>query len=391
MTLPLEGILVADFTRVLAGPLCTQLLGDQGARVIKVEEPRAGDETRRWGPPFLGDFSTYFLSVNRNKESIALDLRTDRELARALISRADVVIDNFLPAQREQLLGDVLAVNSRAIHCSITGFDGDSSEANTPGYDLLAQAGSGLMSITGEKDGEPSKVGVALTDVLTAHYAHGAICAALFARERSGKGTRLGVSLFGAALASLINVAQGALVTGTEAGRYGNAHPSIVPYQLFHASDRTFAIGGGTDRHFRHLCEQVIERPELAGDERFATNSARVANRDVLVPLLDAIFRTRPAAEWLEKLRAANIPCSPVRGVLEALRSDAARPLIANAGDYETVGNPVRFDGKRLPIRRRPPKLGEQSEAIRAELTTANTTTRKGPRTRSGRTPGGSR
>jgi crotonobetainyl-CoA:carnitine CoA-transferase CaiB-like acyl-CoA transferase len=391
VTLPLDGILVADFSRVLAGPLCTQLLGDEGARVIKVEEPRSGDETRRWGPPFLGDFSTYFLSVNRNKESIALDLRTDGDLARALISRADVVIDNFLPSQREQLLGDILAVNPRAIHCSITGFDGDSSEANTPGYDLLAQAGSGLMSITGEQDGEPSKVGVALTDVLTAHYAHGAICAALFARERSGRGARLEVSLFGAALASLINVAQGALVTGHEAKRYGNAHPSIVPYQLFHAADRTFAIGGGTDRHFKHLCEQVIERPELASDERFATNTARVTNRDVLVPLLDAIFRTKPAAEWLEKMRAANIPCSPVRGVLEALRSDAARPLIANAGDYETVSNPVRFDGKRLPIRHKPPKLGEQSDAIKAELTTANTTARKEPRTRPARTPRGSR
>lgn len=391
MKLPLDGLLVADFTRVLAGPLCTQLLGDEGARVVKVEEPRGGDETRRWGPPFLGDASTYFLSVNRNKESIALDLRTDRDAARALISRADVVIDNFLPAQREQLLGDVLAVNPRAIHCSITGFDGDSSEANTPGYDLLAQAGSGLMSITGERDGEPSKVGVALTDVLTAHYAHGAICAALFARERSGKGARLEVSLFGAALASLINVAQGALVTGNEARRYGNAHPSIVPYQLFHAADRTFAIGGGTDRHFRNLCEQVIERPELATDERFATNIARVANRDLLVPLLEDVFRTKPAAEWLGKMRAANIPCSPVRGVLEALRSEAARPLIADAGGYDTVANPVRFDGRRLPIRRKPPGLGEQSDALRAELTTASTTARRGPRTRTARTRRGSR
>jgi len=376
VNLPLDGILVADFTRVLAGPLCTQLLGDEGARVIKVEEPAAGDETRRWGPPFLGDFSTYFLSVNRNKESIALDLRTDRELARTLIERADVVIDNFLPSQREQLLGDVLAINPRAIHCSIGGFDSDSSEAGTPGYDLLAQAGSGLMAITGEKDGEPSKVGVALTDVLTAHYAHGAICAALFAREKTGSGARLEVSLFGAALASLINVAQGALVTGNEARRYGNAHPSIVPYQLFHAADRAFAIGGGTDRHFRHLCERVIERPELASDERFATNAARVRNRETLVPLLDAIFRTKPADEWLGKLRATNIPCSPVRGVLEALRSEAAAPLIANAGDYDTVSNPVRFNGRRLPIRRRPPRLGEHSEAIARELTSASTKAR---------------
>lgn len=368
MTLPLDGIVVADFSRVLAGPLCTQLLGDEGARVIKVEEPRAGDETRRWGPPFLGDVSTYFLSVNRNKESIALDLRVDGAFARQLIERADVVIDNFLPSQREMLLGDVATINPKAVHCSISGFDGDTGEANTPGYDLLAQAGAGLMSITGEVDGEPSKVGVALSDVLTAHYAHGAILAALVARERTGRGARLEVSLFGATLASLVNVAQGALVTGEEARRYGNAHPSIVPYQLFHAADRTFAIGGGTDRHFRMICERVIQRPELAADVRFATNAARVTNRGELVPLLDEIFRTKPADEWLQRLRDAGVPCSPVRGVLEALRSEAARPLIANAGAHETVSHPVRFDGKRLPIRALPPRLGEHTEAVRREI-----------------------
>ena len=388
---PLEGILVADFSRVLAGPLCTQLLADEGARVIKVEEPGRGDETRRWGPPFLGELSTYFLSVNRNKESIAIDLRTGGELARKLIERADVVIDNFLPSQRQVLLGDVRALNPRAIHCSITGYDPETAEAGTPGYDLLAQAGSGLMSITGEADGEPSKVGVALTDVLTAHYAHGAICAALYARERTGRGARLEVSLFGAALASLINVAQGALVTGQEAKRYGNAHPSIVPYQLFHASDGAFAIGGGTDRHFRLLCERVIERPELAGDERFATNASRVTNRETLVPLLEEIFLARPAGHWLSRLRAASIPCSPLRGVLEALRSEAAAPLIASAGAYETVGHPVRFDGQRLPVRMPAPRLGEHSEEIQRELTSANTTTQTEPRTSTGRTPGGRR
>jgi crotonobetainyl-CoA:carnitine CoA-transferase CaiB-like acyl-CoA transferase len=384
-------VLVADFTRVLAGPLCTQLLGDQGARVIKIEEPERGDETRRWGPPFLGDFSTYFLSVNRNKESITLDLRTEKELARMILERADVVIDNFLPPQREALLGDVLAINPRAIHCSITGFDGDTAEANTPGYDLLAQAGAGLMSITGDAEGEPSKAGVALTDVLTAHYAHGAICAALFARERTGKGARLEVSLFGAALASLINVAQGSLVTGNEARRYGNAHPSIVPYQVFHASDRTFAIGGGTDRHFRLLCERVIERPELVNDERFAHNTARVNNRDVLVPLLDSIFRTKSATEWIERLRSVSIPCSPVRGVLEALRSPEAAPLLVDAGGFQTVANPVRFDGERLPVRLAPPKLGQHTEEIARELTTANTTKQTARRTRTGRTPAGRR
>jgi len=358
--LPLEGVLVADFSRVLAGPLCTQLLADEGARVIKVEDPARGDETRRWGPPFLGDVATYFLSVNRNKESLALDLRTEegQAIARELIARADVVIDNFLPSQRAVLLD----VPADKIHCSITGFDGDTNEANTPGYDLLAQAASGLMAITGTPDGEPAKIGVALADVLTAHYAHGAILAALYA----GGGRRIEVSLFSATLASLVNVAQGALATNAEAKRYGNAHPSIVPYQLFHASDRPFAIGGGTDRHFRNLCEQVVERPELA--EQFATNGERVTKRDVLVPVLEEIFATKPADEWVSRCRGAGIPASVVQGVLEALRSEAARPLIVKVENYETVRHPVRFDGERLPIRTAPPRLGEHTEAIRREL-----------------------
>ena len=364
---------MADFSRVLAGPLCTQLLADEGARVVKVEEPAHGDETRRWGPPFLGDVSTYFLSVNRGKESLALDLRSDdgRRIARQLIERADVVIDNFLPAQRVAL--GLLEMPERVVHCSIGGFDGDTAEANTPGYDLLAQAGSGLMSITGEPDGEPMKVGVALADVLTGHYAHGAICAALFARERTGRGARLEVSLFGSALASLVNVAQGALATDREARRYGNAHPSIVPYQVFHAADRAFAIGGGTDRHYRFLCEQVIERPELVADPRFVTNGARVANRESLVTLLEAIFRTKPAAHWVARCRASAIPASLVQGVLEALRSEPAQPLIGtiehpDVGAYETVRHPVRFDGARLPLGSAPPRLGEHTDAIVREL-----------------------
>ncbi len=307
--LPLDGILVADFSRVLAGPLCTQLLSDEGARVVKVEEPR-GDETRRWGPPFFEGVSTYFLSVNRNKESLVLDLRSEQgvALARTLIESADVVVDNFLPPQRQALgLGDVLAINPRAIHCSISGFDPDTAEANTPGYDLLAQAGSGLMSITGEADGEPAKVGVALADVLTAHHAHGAICAALYARAQTGKGARLEVSLFSATLASLVNVGQAALATGREAARYGNGHPSIVPYQLFHGSDREFAVGSATDRHFQMLCGRVVERPEWLADERFATNTARVANRTTLVGMLEEVFSTREAAVWVERCREAAI------------------------------------------------------------------------------------
>lgn len=376
--LPLDGILVADFTRVLAGPLCTQMLADEGARVLKIEEPSRGDETRRWGPPFAGGVATYFLAVNRNKESVAIDLRSDegRALAHEIIHRADIVIDNFLPSQRERLLD----VPPSKIHCSITGFDPDTPDANTPGYDLLAQAGAGLMSITG--DAEPTKIGVALADVLTAHYAHGAILAALYA----GEGARIEVSLFGATLASLVNVAQAALSTGDEARRYGNAHPSIVPYQLFHARDRVFAIGGGTDRHFQLLCERVIERPELV--PQFATNNERVTRRDVLVPLLEAVFATNDAEHWVARCREANIPASLVRGVLEALRSDEARPILATLGDYQTVAHPVRFDGERLPVRMPPPSLGEHTAAVIDEL---RTTARRGSGSRRRRTSRGRR
>jgi crotonobetainyl-CoA:carnitine CoA-transferase CaiB-like acyl-CoA transferase len=382
--LPLQGLLVADFSRVLAGPLATQLLGDWGARVIKVEEPGRGDETRRWGPPFVGDVSAYFLSINRNKESLTLDLKSNEGAgnARRLIERADVVVDNFLPAQKESLGFAPRSLNPRVIHCTIAGFDSDTDEANSPGYDLLAQAGSGLMSITGEADGEPMKIGVALADVLTAHYAFGAICAALRGRERTGEGASLEISLFSAAVASLANVAQSVLVTGKEAVRYGNAHPSIVPYQVFHASDRAFAIGVGTDRHFAQLCERVLRRPELAQDQRFATNSQRVNHRGVLIEILDEEFRNRTAAQWLGRCRRASIPASLVNGVREALRTSAARDLIgtvshAGIGAFEAVRNPVRIDGRRHAIGSAPPLLGEHTAAILEELAVTAAHTKK--------------
>jgi crotonobetainyl-CoA:carnitine CoA-transferase CaiB-like acyl-CoA transferase len=374
--LPLDGILVADFSRILAGPLCTQLLGDWGARVIKIEEPGRGDETRRWGPPFVGDVSAYFLSINRNKESIAIDLKSEdgAAVARRLIERADVVVDNFLPAQKESLHFAPREINPRVVHCSVAGFDIDTDDADTPGYDLLAQAGSGLMSITGDATGEPMKIGVALADVLTAHYAFGAICAAL----RAGEGTSIDISLFSATMASLANVAQNVLVTGREAARYGNAHPSIVPYQAFHGSDRMFAIGVGTDRHFAQLCERVLRRPELAHDERFASNTQRVKHREVLVAILEDAFRERTAAQWVARCRRAAIPASLVRGVREALRSRAARGLVATVehseiGAYEAVRNPVRIDGERFDIGSPPPSLGQHTDAILREFSASNT------------------
>ena len=369
---PLAGITVIDFSRVLAGPLCAQFLSDGGARVIKVEEPGRGDETRRWGPPFINGVSSYFLSVNRNKESVTVNLKSERgqEIARRLIERADVVLDNFLPAQRAACLG---SVDPKVIHCSIAGFDPDSPEAATPGYDLLAQAASGLMAITGAADGEPAKVGVALADVLAAHHATSAILMALFARERGGGGEKIDISLFSSTLTSLINIVQGVLVTGQEAGRYGNAHTSIVPYQVFHGSDRPFAVGAGTDRHFRELCSKVIGRPELAADERYAGNSARVRNRTTLIPLFEEIFRTREASHWVESCRAAGVPAALVQGVREALQSSSASALLVDidhpvAGSYQAVLNPLRFSGQRMPVRSAPPELGQHTDAVLREL-----------------------
>jgi crotonobetainyl-CoA:carnitine CoA-transferase CaiB-like acyl-CoA transferase len=371
--LPLSGITVIDFSRVLAGPLATQMLGDAGARVIKVEEPGRGDETRRWGPPFVRGVSAYFLAVNRNKESVTLNLRAPegREVAAGLIDRADVVIDNFLPSQRRAF--GLQKLPRRIIHCSITGFDPDSPDAATPGYDLLAQAGAGLMAITGDPEGAPMKVGVALADVLTAHYATSSILAALFARERTGRGARIELSLFGSTIASLVNVAQSALVSGKEARRHGNAHPSIVPYQLFHGRDRPFVVAAGTDRHFQALSQEVLGMPELAADARFATNAARVENRDELLPALEKAFAGRPASFWVKRCRRAGVPAALVQGVREALQSASGRLLLAEidspeAGPILSVASPVIIDGGRLPVRRSPPALGQHTSAVLREI-----------------------
>jgi crotonobetainyl-CoA:carnitine CoA-transferase CaiB-like acyl-CoA transferase len=375
---PLQGLLVADFSRILAGPLCTMLLADAGARVIKIEEPGKGDETRLWGPPFIEGESAYFLSINRNKESVVLDLKSPEgsEAARRLVERADVVVDNFRYRQRERLslsAQQVHRLNPRAVCCSILGFERGSPEEALPGFDLLAQAAGGLMAISGEPEGEPMKVGVALSDVLTAHYAYGAITTALFARERDGLGESIEVSLFGATVASLVNVAQSHLVTGKEARRHGNEHASLVPYRIFHGSDKAFAIGVGTDRQFETLCRAILRRPELAGERRFATNVARVRNRSALHPILEEIFIAKRARTWVQACQKEDIPAIAVQSIAELFRSEAGRQMLTvlrhpSIGEYTTVRSPVRIEERQMAAARAAPRLGEHTSRVLQEL-----------------------
>ncbi len=299
--LPLEGIRVLDLSRVLAGPYCSMLLADLGADVVKVERPGEGDETRTWGPPYAGGEAAYFLSVNRGKRSVAVDLARPegRDVVRRLARGDRVVLENFRSGGAAKLgvgYDDLAAENPDLVYCSITGFGSD-RDPTRPGYDFVVQAESGLMAVTGEPDGPPLKVGVAVVDVLTGYAAATSILAAL----AGGHGARLEVSLLDSALSALVNVAESTLVTGAEPRRYGNAHPNIVPYQTFAAADGQLAVAAANDGLYRRLCA-VLERPDLAHDPRFETNPARVEHREALIPELEREFSARPAAEWLERL-----------------------------------------------------------------------------------------
>lgn len=375
---PLTGIRVVDLSRVLAGPYATMTLADLGADVVKVEHPRGGDETRSWGPPYAGSEAAYFLSVNRSKRSVALDLKQPegRELALELCTRADVVIENFRPGGAARLGLDyetVRAGRPDVVYCTISGF-GRREPRDRPGYDFVLQAESGLMAITGEPDGVPTKVGVALIDVLTGLNAATAILAALRRRDRTGEGELIEVALLDSALAALVNVAQNALVTGEEPGRFGNAHPSIVPYQPFRAADGWIAVAAGNDGLYARLC-RAVERPELAEDERFATNEARVRNRTALIAELDAVFAARATEEWVELLLAAGVPAGKIRGVGEALQSAEAsgaaatiRVLHPTAGPINLVAPPFSLAGSGLRPAAAPPLLGEHTAEVLAEL-----------------------
>jgi crotonobetainyl-CoA:carnitine CoA-transferase CaiB-like acyl-CoA transferase len=375
----LAGVLVADFSRVLAGPYATMLLAELGAEVVKVEQPGRGDDTRAWGPPHAGGEAAYYLSVNRNKRGLALDLKAAEGagIARRLCAKADVVIENFRPGVADRLgIGyeAVRRVNPGVVYCSISGFGPANGAARRPGFDAAIQAESGLMHITGHT---PTKVGVAIADVLAGLNAAVAVLGALYRRAVTGRGERLGeatggrveVSLLGSAMSGLVNVAQSALVSGEEAGRYGNAHPSVVPYQTFMAADGGFVVAAGNDALYRALCE-AIGRPGLAADPRFATNPLRVANRDALIAELDAVFRTRTAAEWTERLMAAGVPVGKIRGVLEALEAapeTRMRVEHPTAGPLDVVRTGFRLAGEERPAEP-PPLLGEHSHAILAEL-----------------------
>jgi crotonobetainyl-CoA:carnitine CoA-transferase CaiB-like acyl-CoA transferase len=377
LVLPADGIRVLDLSRVLAGPYCTMLLSDLGAEVVKVERPREGDETRTWGPPYAGDEAAYFLSVNRGKRSVALELGQEegQEILRRLARSADVVVENFRPGTADRLgagYAELARENPGLVYCSITGFGSDRKPPRRPGYDFVVQAESGLMAITGEPDGAPLKVGVAVVDVLTGYAAATSILAALLARRLTGRGERIEVSLLDTALSALVNVAESALLTGTEPGRYGNAHPNIVPYQTFAAADGVIAVAAANDGLFRRLCA-AVERADLADDERFRTNSGRVEHRDDLVAELVPVFSTLTADEWVARLNAAGVPAGKVRGVLEALAEAERAGRAATATvDHATIG-PLPLIASPLGSRAGrpampPPLLGQHTREVLAEL-----------------------
>ena len=372
---PLDGIVVADFTRVLAGPFAGMVLGDLGADVIKVERPESGDDTRAWGPPWRDGEATYYLGLNRNKRSIALDLGDDgdRELARRLGRRADVLLESFRPGLMAQwgLDGDTLRAsgNPGLVSCSVSAFGTGEAARALPGYDLLLQAMGGLMSITGEADGRPLKVGSAMVDLVSGLLCATGVLAALHERATTGRGRHVDVSLMDSALASLLNQGSGWVLGGDLPARRGNRHPSIAPYETYEAADRPFALAVGNDRLFARLCE-ALGVPELAADERFATNSARVANVDSLNERLGAIFAREPAGHWISLLRERAVPVGPINDVAEAYALAESLGLGAVDSATGVPAPPLRLDGERPPVRRPPPALDEHGDELRAWLST---------------------
>ncbi len=376
----LAGVRVLDLTRILAGPLCAQMLGDMGADVIKVEPPGAGDDTRTWGPPFVNGESAYFLGINRNKRSLTLNMASSggQEILEQLVKQCDVLVENFKLGTLEKwgISNAWLEKHApRVVRCSITGYGSSGPDSALPGYDFILQAESGLMSICGDEKGGPTKYGVAIVDVVTGLYACNVILGALAARGRTGRGQHVEVCLYDSGLAMLINVASNYLLSGKDARRFGNGHPSIVPYTTYPTADGMMALAVGNDGQFARFAE-VAGHPEWSRDARCAKNPDRVANREQLDPLIAQALKAASTAAWIERLRAAGVPCGPINTVAEALNDPhtLARDMVRTvkhpkAGDLRMVGIPFRMNGTPPEIRRAPPLLGEHTDDIlRSEL-----------------------
>jgi formyl-CoA transferase len=379
---PLEGIKVLDLSRVLAGPWCTQLLADLGAEVTKIERPGAGDDTRHWGPPWHGEgderVAAYFLSCNRGKKSAAIDFAQPEgaALVRKLAEQADVVVENFKVGGLEKFGLDARALraaNPRLVYASITGFGQDGPYADRAGYDYIIQGMGGLMSITGLPDGVagggPMRVGVAVVDLFTGLYTCVAILSALYRREKTGEGAHIDMALFDTQLAMLANQASNALISGNDPPRQGNTHPNIVPYQPFDAADQPIIIAIGNERQFARLAE-ICGHAEWTSDERFASNGARVANREEMVRLVGEAIAQRPAMEWLERLEKAGIPAGPINRISQALGDVQARHrrMVRSIAGMPLVGSPLRIDGERADSNLPPPGLGEHTGEVLSGL-----------------------
>jgi crotonobetainyl-CoA:carnitine CoA-transferase CaiB-like acyl-CoA transferase len=387
---PLQGVRVLDLTRVLAGPMATQTLADLGAEVIKIERPKTGDDTRGWGPPFLDQAggaetsgSTYFACCNRGKKSVTVDLSTaeGQEIVRRLAQQCDVLTENYKVGDLQRYRLDysrLRALNPRLVYCSITGYGQSGPYSARVGYDPIVQAMGGLMSVTGERDGEPGagpqRVGVAVTDMMTAIYAVSGILAALLHRNRSGEGQHIDLALLDVQVASMINIAQAYLSAGIVACRGGNAHPSVVPSQVFDCADGQLMLAAGNDSQFAKLCD-AAGRPELARDARFATNAARVRNRELVISTLGALVRGKPVAYWTEKLAAVGVPCGPINDIAavfadpqvrhRSMRVEVQHPLL---GALALVGSPLRLSETPVEYDAPPPLLGQHTDEVLAQL-----------------------
>ncbi|KAA0220201.1 CoA transferase [candidate division KSB1 bacterium] len=374
----LAGLRVLDLSRVLAGPFCTQLLGDMGAEIIKVERPGSGDDTRQWGPPWFHGESAYFLSCNRNKKSLTLNLKSaqGRELIKKLAAQSDVLVENFKTGEMTKLGLDYASLqplNPGLIYCAITGYGQNGPYADRPGYDFIIQAQGGVMSITGEAEGEPCKVGVAIADVMAGMYAANAILGALAHRHKTGAGQFIDIALLDSQVSWLINVAMNYLVSGQAPRRYGNAHPNLAPYQAFATADGQIAIGVGNDEQFRRLCLH-LDLAEMAQDPKFANNAQRLQHRDAMTSRLQNRLREKSTEEWLAILLAAQIPVSAINSIPQILQDpqvlarDMVRTIQHPAGDLRVLGPVAKFSETPSNVYAPPPLLGQHTEEILKDL-----------------------